>query len=149
MVTAVDRDLSGRFRAADAPRRSPRKQRRHGRRVFERQIRPLLAERCYKCHGPESKKANGGLRLDSALGLKKGSNSGAVVVAGAPDKSLLIEVVRSNDEDVQMPPKGARLKAAQIADLEAWVKMGSPLPKADVHESEIAVRARTHWAFNP
>ena len=58
------------------------------------------------------------------LGLKKGSNSGAVVVAGAPDKSLLIEVVRSNDEDVQMPPKGARLKAAQIADLEAWVKMG-------------------------
>ena len=116
---------------------------------FERQIRPLLAERCYQCHGPESKKANGGLRLDSASGLLKGSNSGPVVVAGAPDKSLLIEVVRSNDEDVQMPPKGARLKAAQIADLEAWVKMGTPLPKADVHESEIAVRARTHWAFQP
>ena len=116
---------------------------------FERQIRPLLAERCYQCHGPESKKANGGLRLDSASGLLRGANSGPVVVAGAPDKSLLIEVVRSNDEDVQMPPKGARLKAAQIADLEAWVKMGAPLPKADVHESEIAVRARTHWAFQP
>ena len=116
---------------------------------FERQIRPLLAERCYQCHGPESKKANGGLRLDNALGLIKGSNSGAVVVAGAPDKSLLIEVVRSNDEDVQMPPTGARLKAAQIADLEAWVKMGAPLPKVDVHESEIAVRARTHWTFQP
>src|SRR4051794_13423175 len=67
---------------------------------FERRIRPLLAERCYQCHGAESKKANGGLRLDSAEGLLKGSDSGPVVVAGATEKSLLIEVVRSKNEDV-------------------------------------------------
>ena len=57
--------------------------------------------------------------------------------------------MRSNDEDVQMPPKGARLKAAQIADLEAWVKMGATFPQTDVHESQITARARTHWAFQP
>ena len=116
---------------------------------FERQIRPLLVERCYQCHGPESKKANGGLRLDSAQGLLKGSDSGPVVAAGAPEKSLLIDVVQSKDKDVRMPPTGEWLTGAQIADLAAWVKMGAPFPKTGVHESQITARARTHWAFQP
>ncbi len=116
---------------------------------FERQVRPLLAGRCYQCHTTESKKANGGLLLDSAEGLLKGSDSGPIIEAGASGESLLIQVVRSNDEDVRMPPNGERLTEAQIADLEAWVNMGAPLPKTDVHENEISVRTRTHWAFQP
>src|SRR5262245_29299648 len=117
--------------------------------LFERQIRPLLADRCYRCHTPESKKAHGGLLLDSREGLLKGSDSGPIIVAGDPDKSLLIKAVRSRDGDVRMPPNGKRLTEAQIADLEAWVKLGAPLPKTDVHENQITAMARTHWAFQP
>ncbi|MEI8017512.1 MAG: PSD1 and planctomycete cytochrome C domain-containing protein [Schlesneria sp.] len=117
--------------------------------LFERQIRPLLADRCYRCHSPESKKANGGLLLNSHEGLLKGSDSGPIIVAGAPDMSLLIKAVRSNDEDKRMPPSGERLTEAQISDLEAWIKIGAPLPKTDVHQNQIAAKARTHWAFQP
>lgn len=116
---------------------------------FERQIRPLLAERCWQCHSPGSRKSNGGLLLDSAAGLLQGSDSGAIIVAGDPDNSLLLEVVRSNDEDVRMPPNGERLTDAQIADVEAWVKMGAPLPNTEVHENQITAKARNHWAFQP
>ncbi len=117
--------------------------------LFERQIRPLLADRCYRCHSPESKKANGGLLLNSHEGLQKGSDSGPIIVAGSPDNSLLIKVVRSNDEDKRMPPNGERLTEAQISDLEAWIKIGAPLPKTDVRQNQIAAKARTHWAFQP
>lgn len=116
---------------------------------FERQIRPLLADRCFQCHSSDSKKANGGLLLESAAGLLKGSDSGPIIIAGDPDKSLLLDVVRSNDEDVRMPPTGERLTEAQIANLEAWVKMGAPMPKTDVRENQITAKARTHWAFQP
>ncbi len=117
--------------------------------LFERQIRPLLVDRCYRCHSPESKKANGGLLLNSHEGLQKGSDSGPIIVAGNPDNSLLIKVVRSNDEDKRMPPNGERLTVAQISDLEAWIKIGAPLPKTDVRQNQIAAKARTHWAFQP
>ena len=117
--------------------------------LFERQIRPLLADRCYRCHSPESKKANGGLLLNSHEGLLKGSDSGPIIVAGNPDNSLLIKVVRSKDEDKRMPPNGERLTEAQISDLEAWIKIGAPLPKTDVRQNQIATKSRTHWAFQP
>ncbi len=116
---------------------------------FERRIRPLMVERCFSCHGPESRKANGGLRLETAEGLLKGSDSGPVVVPGAPEKSLLIRAVHSADKDVRMPPTGKRLTEAQIKDLETWVKMGAPFPKTEVKENQITARARTHWAFQP
>ena len=116
---------------------------------FERQVRPLLATRCYQCHSRESKKAKGGLLLDSSEGLLKGGDSGELVVAGDPDKSLLIKAVRYNNEDLRMPPEGEKLTEAQVADLEAWVKMGMPLPRADVQEDKIKANARTHWAFQP
>ena len=117
--------------------------------LFERQIRPLLADRCYRCHSLESKKANGGLLLNSHEGLLKGSDSGPIIVAGNPDNSLLIKVVRSKDEDKRMPPNGERLTEAQISDLEAWIKIGAPLPKTDVRQNQIATKSRTHWAFQP
>ena len=116
---------------------------------FEQKIRPVLAARCYQCHSRENKKSKGGLLLDSPAGLLKGGDSGELFVTGDPDKSLLIKAVRYKDEDLRMPPDDNRLTEAQVADFEAWVKRGAPLPRADVMEDTIAARARTHWAFQP
>jgi hypothetical protein len=116
---------------------------------FESKIRPLLANTCYQCHSRQSKKVKGGLLLDSREGLLKGGDSGPILVAGDPDQSLLIKAVRYKDEDLRMPPDGKKLTGAQVADLEAWVKMGAPLPGAGVQEDKITASARTHWAFQP
>ena len=96
---------------------------------FEARIRPLLAEKCYQCHSRQSKKTKGGLLLDSPEGLLNGGDSGELFVAGDPDKSLLIKAVRYRDEDLRMPPDGKKLTGAEVADLEAWVRMGVPLPE--------------------
>src|SRR3984957_619627 len=80
---------------------------------FEKKIRPVLAENCYQCHGPEKQKA--GLRLDSAAGIGKGGESGPSVIPGDTEKSLLLKAVRQTD-DLKMPPKG-KLKDAEIADM--------------------------------
>ncbi|MGI8966446.1 MAG: c-type cytochrome domain-containing protein, partial [Limisphaerales bacterium] len=60
--------------------------------------------------------------------MRKGGESGAAIVPGDVEKSLLIKAVRYTDKDLQMPPEkaGGKLSVAQIADLEAWVKMGAP-----------------------
>jgi hypothetical protein len=120
-----------------------------GVKYFERQIRPLLAAQCYSCHSRESHKSKGGLLLDSPGGLLKGGDSGELFVAGKPDASLLIEAVRYQDDGLRMPPDGKRLTEAQVADLEAWVRMGAPLPQADVREDRIRANSRKHWAFQP
>src|ERR1051325_1936420 len=92
---------------------------------FESRIRPLLAEKCFKCHSAAAEKLKGGLYLDNREGLLKGGESGAVVVLGDPEKSKLIEAVRYTNVDLQMPPKG-KLSDEQIGDLVRWVKMGAP-----------------------
>ncbi len=96
---------------------------------FEKKVRPLLVERCYECHSAGSKKLKGSLFLDSHEGMIKGGDTAAAVVPGDLAKSLLIKAVRWADKDLKMPPK-QKLAAEQIADLEAWVKMGAPAPKA-------------------
>src|SRR5205823_11731591 len=117
---------------------------------FETKIRPVFAEHCYTCHSEKAEKLKGGLRLDTSEALLKGGDSGPAVIAGDPDASLLIKAVRYSDSDLQMPPKNKKLPAQEIANLEAWVKMGAPLPSSpspahhpltDVKEA----RAR-HWA---
>ena len=70
---------------------------------FEKKIRPVLIERCYKCHSAESKKLKGKFLLDSREGLLKGGETGPAIVAGKPEKSLLISALRY--EDLEMPPK--------------------------------------------
>src|SRR5262249_56614780 len=90
----------GILRAADPPR--PASPDPKAIEFFEKQVRPLLADNCLSCHGPM--KQRGGLRLDSRAGMMKGSDSGPVVVPGEPDKSLLIQAVRQQD-NVKMPPK--------------------------------------------
>src|SRR5437588_679091 len=83
-------------RGADSP---------EGLALFEQHIRPLLVERCYKCHSAQAQKVKGKLWLDSKQGIAKGGASGAVLVAGEPDKSRLIEALRWTDPELKMPPK--------------------------------------------
>src|ERR1043165_3231230 len=88
---------------------------------FEKQIRPLLADRCYECHSAE-KKTKGGLALDTAEATRKGGDTGPALVAGDPEKSLLIEAVRYKNHDLQMPPK-RQLAESEVKVLEEWVKI--------------------------
>src|SRR6185369_11539879 len=131
--------------------------------LFEKKIRPLFVENCYKCHSASSEKLKGGFRLDAKdLALKGGESGRAAIVPGDPSKSLLIEAVRYNNTDLQMPPK-KKLSQQQIDDLTAWVKMGAPWPAEGVaartadtavaHEAkkptfDLKERAK-HWAFQP
>ena len=71
---------------------------------FEKEVRPVLVGRCYKCHAAESKKVRGGLRLDTREGVLKGGDSGQAAVAGDPDQSPLIQAVRYDDPELRMPP---------------------------------------------
>ncbi|MDG1896651.1 MAG: PSD1 and planctomycete cytochrome C domain-containing protein [Fuerstiella sp.] len=95
---------------------------------FEKNVRPILVEHCYECHA--AGEVNGGLRLDSQAGVMKGGDTGPSLVAGYPEKSLLIEAVRYKNRDLQMPPQNA-LSPAQVAVLEKWVAMGAPDPRTD------------------
>ena len=80
---------------------------------FEKRVRPLLVEHCYKCHSAKSKKLKGGLRLDYREGVIKGGDSGPAVQTGKPKMSRLVEAVKYGNVDLEMPPSG-RLTDAQI-----------------------------------
>src|SRR6516225_9166041 len=73
---------------------------------FEKRIRPVLVEYCYKCHSGQAKSVKGGLRLDSRDGLLKGGDTGPALVPGNPEKSRLVEAINYKNVDLQMPPKG-------------------------------------------
>jgi cytochrome c553 len=91
---------------------------------FERQVRPLLIERCHKCHS--AKESKGGLRLDSRAAVLKGGESGAAIVVNKPDESLLIQAVR-HQSGLQMPPDG-KLTNAQVEALAKWIRDGAAWP---------------------
>ena len=106
--------------------------------VFNRDIRPILSNNCFKCHGPDEKKRKGGLRLDSfegATAVKKGKKP--AVVVGKPAESELIKRINTADEDDQMPPpdSGKTLTVAQKELLKRWIEQGAGYQK--------------HWAFEP
>ncbi len=121
---------------------------------FEKQVRPLLVERCFECHGPE--KQRGGLRLDSRAAVLSGGDSGPAVVAGQPEKSRLVQAVHYGDDKLRMPPKD-KLSDQQIGLLTAWVKVGAPWPELTTNvrsaapESgfKITEKDRAFWAFQP
>src|SRR5436190_12476589 len=94
---------------------------------FEKKMRPVMVERCYECHSATAKKLKGKFKLDTREDFEKGGDTGAPVVRGDPEKSLLIKAIRYKDEDLQMPPK-EKLAEQQIADFEKWVKMGAVYP---------------------
>src|SRR4051812_27546190 len=98
--------------------------------LFESKIRPLLADRCQKCHG--GKKQESGLRLDSRNSALTGGDSGPAVVAGQPDESELVKRITDPDDDSRMPPPdaGKRLDAAQVETVKLWIKLGAPWPES-------------------
>jgi hypothetical protein len=116
---------------------------------FENKIRPVLADNCYKCHSTTAEKVRGGLLLDSREATLRGGDTGPAVVAGYPEKSLLIQAVRYADADLQMPPK-KQLSDEQIANLEKWIKMGAPDPRTATaaQKSWVDPNAK-HWAWQP
>jgi hypothetical protein len=91
---------------------------------FEKQVRPLLAARCFTCHSGTGAPAMGGLRLDSREALLKGGARGPAIVPGKPGESLLIEAIRQTTK-LRMPPSGS-LDANEVAILTEWVAQGAP-----------------------
>ena len=118
---------------------------------FESKVRPLLANRCFSCHGEG--KAKGGLRLDSLANALKGGDTGPALLPGKPEESLLVEAVRYA-EDLRMPPK-SKLPAEEIAVLAQWVERGAPWPVAPEPSSAAKVRPFNlreragHWSLQP
>ncbi len=114
---------------------------------FEKQIRPLLAERCFDCHGGHRHES--GLRLDTHAGVLRGTDYGKVVEPGNPGASKLIKAVRREPGAEPMPKKGEKLSDGEIALLEKWIAMGVPWPEEKTAKSEHAhgPSAEAHWAF--
>ncbi|MDB5346840.1 MAG: hypothetical protein JWP89_5217 [Schlesneria sp.] len=101
---------------------------------FGRQIQPILAKRCYACHGPD--KAEGGLRLNQReLAFEKLESGKQAVIAKDIEHSELLRRILSKDESDQMPPEGPRLAQTQIDLLSRWIREGAEW--------------KEHWAFIP
>ena len=107
---------------------------------FEKDVRPILAKRCFSCHGPTEQKA--GLRLDSKADASKGGDSGPPIVPGKPEKSLLVKKITSKDDEERMPSGGDPLSPEQIRTLTRWIETGARWPESDTP-------GNTHWSFQP
>lgn len=122
---------------------------------FLREVRPLLEQHCFKCHGAEKQK--GGLRFDTREGaFQKGESGEKAIVPGHADQSRLIKLVSSKDPDERMPSKGEGLSAAQIDLLKRWIDGGAEWPAtaaatASVVGPEMIVthEDRRHWSYLP
>ena len=114
---------------------------------FARDIQPILQSQCYECHGPE--KSRGRLRLDRRSAALDGGATGAAVIPGNSEGSLLIRRVLGLDDEDRMPKDGDPLPDAQIAILRAWIDQGAPWPDGPGGAAE-GVTARSepeHWAY--
>jgi hypothetical protein len=101
-------------------------------RHFVERVRPLLAARCWSCHGPD--KAEGGLRLDSRDAAIEGGDSGPALVPGNADRSLALMAVKRMHKVLEMPPKD-KLSAHDIHTLERWIREGAPWPSTSTRTS--------------
>ena len=108
---------------------------------YVRQIKPVLRERCYACHGALKQQAK--LRLDTAALVIKGGESGAAIDLTNAAGSLLLARVASHDEAERMPPEGEPLSATQIALLKTWIAQGAKGLADEQPERD----PRDHWAF--
>jgi len=117
---------------------------------FERQVRPLLLERCGDCHGPDTQESS--LRLDVRHRALKGGDFGPVILPGKAGESELIRRITSTDEKKMMPPDGERLSAAEVAILAEWIDAGADWPESEAdrlaRETDRDPRL-DHWAWQP
>ena len=112
---------------------------------FRAEVEPILRDRCLECHSHAGGKMKGGLTLDARSGWEQGGDGGAAVVPGKPEESLLMRMVRWEDEDHQMPP-GGKLPEEEIAVLERWVREGAVDPRV----VEVAGgRGGDWWSLRP
>ena len=104
---------------------------------FNRDVRPILADTCYHCHGPDGANRRAGLRLDTPDGALKPRKHGAAVVPGDSGASELVRRITSTDPDEVMPPPDSNrhLTPAQAGTLKAWIDQGA--------------KFAPHWAFVP
>src|SRR6266478_4692801 len=114
---------------------------------FERQIRPLLEAKCFKCHGAEKQKS--GLRLDEKeAAMRGGDNYSPAIIPGKGAESPLLQFSAGLDEEMLMPPAKSDLKSLtrqEIALLRGWIDQGALWP-----EKTVASDGReNHWAFQP
>ena len=114
---------------------------------FEKHIRPVLIDSCYKCHSSSSRNLRGGLRVDGRNLMLKGGDSGAAIEPGQPDESLLLDAIQY--DGFEMPPQG-KLSADVIAKFEHWIKIGAPAPDGRDTDSSSSDKSTLsdHWAFN-
>ena len=115
---------------------------------MRRDVRPILAQRCLKCHGPDEQKS--GLRLDTVASMLAGGNAGAAVVRGKSCESLLIKAVSGAEDVSSMPPEdaGPRLSSAEIATLSRWID-AAPAPANEEPVPAATRRKSDHWSFQP
>jgi len=94
---------------------------------FDREVRPVLAARCYSCHGPDAESRKAGLRLDTFEGATAVLRSGRrAVAAGDPAASALLARVTARDTDDRMPPEGHEpLTDAEVAAIRGWIESGA------------------------
>ncbi|MES2706826.1 MAG: DUF1553 domain-containing protein [Verrucomicrobiota bacterium] len=104
---------------------------------FNRDIRPILSEACFHCHGQDASKRKADLRLDTEAGALAKGDDGAALVPGKPEESLLLRRMESKDPDEHMPPADSHrtVSPAQIALVRQWIIEGG--------------KYETHWAFTP
>jgi hypothetical protein len=108
---------------------------------FERDVKPILAAKCFKCHGGDSTKSGFDVRTEAAI--RAGGDTGPAVVNGDPANSQLFEMVSNGT----MPPgKATKLTADELAILKRWIEAGTP---SDEDAKPPEAKSPTHWAFLP
>ena len=90
---------------------------------FVHEVAPILKKQCTECHTAAKKKA--GFSMDTEESFRAGSENGPVIDAAHPEKSLLLELISTDDEDVRMPPKGKGLSDEQVEIIKAWLLDGA------------------------
>ncbi|MCW1886637.1 PSD1 and planctomycete cytochrome C domain-containing protein [Luteolibacter flavescens] len=130
---------------------------------FRNEVKPILEQNCFKCHGGVDEKGHprvrGGLQLISRKGLMKGGAHGPSFNETDPAKSPLLEAISYKNEDLQMPPRG-KLPDEDLAKITRWLEMGAPWTPEDadvmveIHDplagvTEVNEKTKAHWSYKP
>src|ERR1700687_5987378 len=114
---------------------------------YLRDLKPILSQHCYSCHGAQKQKS--GLRLDTVATARKGGNLGPAIVPGKSEESLLVQAVTGADENLpRIPFHKPPLKSSESALLKTWIDQGAKAPDNERLES-VATGKTKHWAFQP